>query len=155
MSDEMQPISFKVEGELPPKKSSGPSMWGNQTDAERLIALRREVLGAVTSSPFTGPVRLTLTIHVGDQAPVVTNAGKNGFGDLDNFVGGVCDGLMAADPSAKPHGLFDQPENADVDPKKKIAIRDDQQVMEIHARKRIAPGNHCWYEVELEPLTEE
>ena len=97
-------------------------MWGNQTDAERLIALRREVLGAVTSSPFTGPVRLTLTIHVGDQAPVVTNAGKNGFGDLDNFVGGVCDGLMAADPSAKPHGLFDQPENTDVDPKKKIAM---------------------------------
>ena len=155
MSDEMQPISFKVEGELPPKKSGAKSMWGNRTDTERLIVLRRAALGAVASAPFTGPVRLSLSIHVGDQASVVTNAGKNGFGDLDNFVGGVCDGLMAADPSAEPHELFDQPQNADVDPTKKIAFWDDQQVMEIHARTRIAPGNHCWYEVGLEPLTEE
>ena len=150
MSDEMQPLSFKVEGKLPPKKSG----WGNLTDAERLIALRREALGAVTSSPFTGPVRLSLSIHVGDQAPVVTDAGEKGFGDLDNFVSGVCDGLMAADPNAGIHELFDRPENADVDPTKKIAFRDDQQIMEIHARKRIAPGTHCRYEVGLESLKE-
>ena len=150
MSDETQPISFRVEGELPPKKSG----WGNPTDAGRLIALRREALGAVTSSPFSGPVRLSLSIHVGDQALVVTKVGEKGFGDLDNFVSGVCDGLMAADPNAGIHELFDRPENADVDPTKKIAFRDDQQVMEIHARKRITPGDHCWYEVGLEPLKE-
>ena len=151
MSDEMQPISFKVEGELPPKKSG----WGNPTDTEpkRLLALRRRALKAVRSA-FTGPVRLSLSVHVGDQASEVTDAGEKGFGDLDNFVSGVCDGLMAADPNAGIHELFDRPENADVDPTKKIAFRDDQQVMEIHARKRITPGNHCWYEVGLEPLKE-
>ena len=136
------------------RKAAARRCGGNEENAERLIALRREALGAVTSPPFTGPVRLSLSIHVGDQASVVTEAGEKGFGDLDNFVGGVCDGLMAADPSAKTHELFDRRENADVDPEKKIAFWDDQQVMEIHARKRIAPGNHCWYEVGLEPLKE-
>ena len=150
----MQPVSFKVTGELPPKKGGALSMWGQPTSTEpkRLLALRRKALEALNSSPFTGPVRLTLSIHVGDQAPVFTNAGKNGFGDLDTFVSGVCDGLMAAHPSAKINPLFRKAENADIHPTKVIAIRDDQQVMEINAKKSITPGSHCWYEVGLEQL---
>ena len=132
-------------------------MWGKRTDTEpkRLLALRRKALEALNSSPFTGPIRLTLSIHVGDQAPVFANAGKNGFGDLDTFVAGVCDGLMAAHPNSGINPLFDEPENADIHPSKVIAIRDDQQVMEISAKKRIDPGNHCWYEVGLEHLEKE
>ena len=148
----MRRISFKVKGELPPKKGGDLSMWGKPIEAKRLLALRRKALETLNSSPFTGPVRLTLSIHVGDQTPVFTNAGKNGFGDLDTFVSGVCDGLMAAHPRAKIHDLFTRPENANIHPTKKIAIGDDQQVVEINAKKRIVPGNHCWYEVGLEHL---
>lgn len=150
----MQKVSFKVTGNLPPKKGGDLSMWGKSTDTEpkRLLALRRKALQALNSSPFTEPIRLTLSIHVGDGAPVFTDAGKNGFGDLDTFVSGVCDGLMAAHPRAKINPLFRKAENADVHPRKVIAIRDDQQVMEINAKKIIGPGNHCWYEVGLEQL---
>ena len=147
----MQRVSLKVTGELPPKKGGELSMWGKPLEAKRLLALRRKALEALTS-PFTGPVRLTLSIHVGDRAPVFAHAGKNGFGDLDTFVSGVCDGLMAAHRSAKIDPLFLKAENADIHPRKVIAIRDDQQVMEIDAKKRIGPGNHCWYEVGLEQL---
>lgn len=148
----MQRVSFQVTGELPPKKGGDLSMWGKRIEAKRLLALRRKALEALNSSPFTGPIRLTLSIHVGDQAPVFTKAGTNGFGDLDTFVSGVCDGLMAAHSSARIHPLFDEVENADIHPTKVIAIPDDQQVMEINAKKRIGRGNHCWYEVGLEHL---
>ena len=72
----MRRISFKVKGELPPKKGGDLSMWGKPIEAKRLLALRRKALETLNSSPFTGPVRLTLSIHVGDQAPVFTNAGN-------------------------------------------------------------------------------
>jgi len=142
-----------VTGELPPKKGGELSMWGKPLEAKRLLPLRRKALEALKSNgPFTGPIRLTLSIHVGDQTLVFRNAGDNGFGDLDTFVSGVCDGLMAAHPSAKRDPLFDEPENADIHPRKVIAIPDDQQVMEIAAQKRIVRGNRCWYEVGLEQL---
>ena len=150
----MGTIRFEVHGELPPKKDGASSMWGKRTDTEpkRLIALRRAALEKLKSSPFTGNIRLTLRVHVGCRAPVFADAGEKGFGDLDNFVSGVCDGLMAADRRAKIHPLFCESKNADVHPTKKIAIWDDQQVIEINAKKCIRPGNHCWYEIGLEEL---
>ena len=149
----MQRVSFKVTGELPPKKGGELSMWGKPLEAKRLLPLRRKALEALKSNrPFTGPIRLTLSIHVGEQAPEVTNAGKYGFGDLDTFVSGVCDGLMAAHPNANLDPLFAKAENADIHPKRVIAIWDDQQVIEITAKKRVVPGSQCSYEVGLEQL---
>lgn len=53
----MQKVSFKVTGNLPPKKGGDLSMWGKSTDTEpkRLLALRRKALEALNSSPFTEP----------------------------------------------------------------------------------------------------
>ena len=120
-------------------------MWGNGTEASRLIALRKAALNALgPNSPFAQNIRLTLRVQVGRP-----RGGENP-GDLDNFVTGVCDGLMAADPRATIHPLFEKQENADVDPSKTIAIRDDQHVVEINASKTVGPGTHCRYEVTLE-----
>ncbi|MDE2660162.1 MAG: hypothetical protein OXI45_08120 [Acidobacteriota bacterium] len=134
-----------MNGELPPKKGAAISMWGNGTEASRLIALRKAALHALgPNRPFAQNIRLTLRVSVGRP-----RGGENP-GDLDNFVTGVCDGLMAADPRATVHPLFGKEENADVDPSKTIAIRDDQHVVEINASKTVGPGTHCRYEVTLE-----
>ena len=141
----MRKFRFQVEGELPPKKGGALSMWGTATEAPRLIALREAALGKLGSGrPFSQNIRLTLRVHVGRPKASVNP------GDLDSFVAGVCDGLMAADRRAKIHSLFSQPRNADVHPHKTIAIWDDQHVVEINATKCEGPGNRPWYEVTLE-----
>ena len=152
----MRPIQFEVHGKLPPKKDGAKSMWGKHTDTEpkRLIALRRGALKALGSQPpFAKGIRLALRVHVGRQAPVSVNAGAKGFGDLDNFVAGVCDGLMAAHENVRKedwHPLFHEPENSDVVPTETIAYEDDSNVVKIDAEKIVGPGDHCYYEIELE-----
>ena len=39
---EMRRIHFRVDNESPPKKSGAKSMWGNEIQAERLVALRKK-----------------------------------------------------------------------------------------------------------------
>ena len=104
----MGPIQFKVCG-LPPKKHrKNGSMW--RTDAEKLIVLRKAALGAIEAlgqpdfikgEPYFKEgekIRLTLCVHVESQKE--PESGEPGSGDLDNFVSGVCDGLMKAHTNA-------------------------------------------------------
>ena len=148
----MRRIQFQVDDQLPPKKHGRKSMWNRKTEAGRLIVLREKALHKMRSQPlFTGNIRLTLNVHVGCQARVVVKAGEKGFGDLDNFVSGVCDGLMVADPKVIPDPSL-WPEDSAVYPTATIAIEDDVQVAEIVAKKCIGPGAHCWYEIELKEV---
>ena len=91
---DMEPIQFKVCG-LPPKKhGKNGSMWGNATEAKKLIALRKAAFDELGSQPLTGKIRLTLTVHAGVKdfdkldRDARAKAVKN-VGDLDNFVAGV------------------------------------------------------------------
>ena len=149
----MDRIKFAIEGELPPKKRGKKSMWGHHTEAPRLLALRTEAAKAFDSrGPFSGSIRLTLRIEIGREDQ--RKAGDQGTGDLDSFITGVFDGLMAAHPNllaAKTwHTCF--PENSAADPCKAIAYKDDQQVKEIHASVVDSKRNESRYEVELEDL---
>ncbi len=139
----MRHISFRVNGILPPKKDGANSMWGKEIDAPRLIALRRKALKALGGeSPFSREIRLKMRIYVG-------NSNTRGVGDLDNFITGICDGLMAADQRSKIHPLFVKPENLEVCPSNTIAISDDSQVIEICAEKLVGDYAEEWYEVEI------
>lgn len=135
-------IWFRVENQLPPKKDGAKSMWDKPIEAKRLIVLRRNALEALGSQPpFTKGIRLTLRVGV--------RSGNNqNPGDLDNFITGVCDGLMAAHRLAKIDPIFCKSENLTVYPSRTIAILDDSQVMKIDAEKRVGPGD--WYEIEVE-----
>ena len=136
-------IGFRVEGELPPKKDGASSMWGKEAEAPRLVALRLKALEALGNKPpFSQEIRLKASIHLGSSNARAT-------GDLDNFVSGICDGLMRADPRAKLDPLFCKPDNAAIHPRKPIAIRDDSQMIEIHAHKLVGESADDWYEVEL------
>ena len=148
----MRRIQFQVDDQLPPKKHGRKSMWNRKTEAGRLIVLREKALHKMRCQPlFTGNIRLTLNVHVGCQARVVVKAGEKGFGDLDNFVSGVCDGLMAAHPNVIPDPSL-WPEESDIHPTKPIAFLDDAKITEINAKKCIDPGKRCWYEIGLEEL---
>lgn len=140
----MRSIRLRVENELPPKKDGATSMWGKPTEARRLIALRTAALEAIGDQlPFGREIRLTLRVHVGPR-------NDRRSGDLDNFVTGVCDGLMAGDPRSSVHPSFEEFENSAVHPSKTIAIVDDSQVMKVDAEKLAGFGDDYWYEIELD-----
>ena len=135
-------------------------MWGKPTEAEKLIALRRAALEAFRCQDwFKRDIRLLLKLHV--CIPEWDTLGTDArcqalqkLGDLDNFVSGVCDGLMGLGkyphPSQKLAEVFR--ENKDVHPLKAIAYEDDSQIMEIYAKRMVNrdPKEECWYEVTLE-----
>lgn len=152
--------SFQVDG-LPPNKAggSGNSMWSDDEQACRLIALRREALGAL-DAPLSGDVRLTLKVHLrlpdwGTRETAKRYEALKSIGDLDNFIGGVCDGLMGLgkhpDPKQKLASVFCDAENEAICPKKMIAYEDDSQISEIVATRIVHSANPR-YEVGLEEL---
>ncbi|MDE2937530.1 MAG: RusA family crossover junction endodeoxyribonuclease [Chloroflexota bacterium] len=139
----MRSISFRVENELPPKKDGGNSMWNKPTEARRLVALRHHALEALGSAPpFSQDIRLAVTVCVGSSNTKST-------GDLDNFITGICDGLMQAHSQTTLHTLFSQYENTQTHPRNTVAIDDDSQIVEIHARKLVGNPEDVWYEVEI------
>ena len=93
-------------------------------------------------SPLNRNICLNLCVHV--------DHGDDQTADLDNFVGGVCDGLGAAPKNVKClHPSFLKGENLDVHPRKRIAIYDDSRVVKIYAEKVVESGE-SWYEIEAE-----
>ena len=127
----MRRIEFEVKDQskdlLPPKKRPR-----SQIQKERLIALRKEALGALrsqSSEPFENNVRLAVSVHVGFAQE--QKSGNRGSGDLDNFVAGVCDGLKKAESE-------------------EYVISDDSKVVKINAEKSVGPDNYSWYAIVLE-----
>ena len=136
-------FQFFVSG-LPPKKDGAQSMWGKPLEAKRLVELRQGALKAIQGyPPLQSNIKLTLKIHVG---PV----NDRSIGDLDTFVTGVCDGLMAAAPRGKLDPIWDDAKLKHIHPSKTIAIVDDSQVISIQAEKIIGDTEQPWYEVILE-----
>ena len=132
-------IEFTVKG-VPPKKDGASSMWGKGAEVPRLKELRKAARSALGEQrPLSGPVRLTLRVYA-DQA----------VGDLDNFITGVCDGLMAAHPGVfvDPVIWGDLPESAR--PRVAIAFDDDSVVSSIHAERLVPDAESPRYDVELE-----
>ena len=143
---------------LPPKKHGEESMWGHSTEVPRLIALRKAARrGFGQQEPFAREIRVRLTLCVYVGSGHEEKSGKQGSGDLDNFITGVCDGLMAAHENlltAKSwHEDFDTADPA-IHPRVSIAYEDDSQIREICAKKVVDPtlGDSCWYKVKLEEV---
>ncbi|MBX3004463.1 MAG: hypothetical protein KF821_01385 [Anaerolineales bacterium] len=132
-------IEFTVEG-LPPKKYGANSMWRKATEIPRLIALREKAYEALGGhSSFTGRLKLTLILY----------SDSNTNGDLDNFITGICDGLMAADGKT-PIDEISWPVNSPIHPSKKLIYFDDRDIYEIIAARRPSDGNGNHYYIKLE-----
>jgi hypothetical protein len=136
-------VEFTVRG-LPPKKDGAGSMWGKPTEIPRIRALRRaawEALGG--TGPFKTTISLELELHV-PAAEIVA------IGDLDNFVTGVCDGLMAANGNRWRDHLYPGLTWEGIQPSGAVAIEDDGNVVSIVARKVPERTGEAWYEVRLD-----
>jgi len=134
---------FSVDG-YPPKKDGASSMWGKDTEFKRLVELRLTTLQAMNGQkPLKSDIKLNLKIYVGQVNDKST-------GDLDNFITGICDGLMAAAKRSSLHEDWDKPEYIDIHPRNTIAIVDDSQVISIQAEKVTEEANNPHYVVTIE-----
>ena len=131
-------ISFNATG-LPPKKDGANSMWRKGHEFERLRNLRIAAVNAMNDkSPATSPIHLILRLYATPEN-----------GDLDNFITGICDGLMAAHPRTPIDIEFwsGLPELAQ--PNRSICYTDDKLISKITAERLTSDAYDPHYEVEL------
>lgn len=131
-------IRFAVLG-LPPKKDGANSMWRKSTERERLKRLRS---AAVES--MQGRQLLTKPIHL-----IVRLYAEPHDGDLDNFITGICDGLMAVQqrtPIAMQEWDDIAPAAAPIHP---IVYRDDKLIARITAERMPPIDGTKRYEIEI------
>ena len=136
----MVKISFTV-NELPPKKDGANSMWRKGSELARLKALRKVAIEAMRGQPLVDDQAIHLIVHV---------YAEPFKGDLDNFITGICDGLIAAHPRTPidHKEWLDLPEAAR--PHRPICYSNDSLINSI-AAKRLPPdekGEHYYVDLE-------
>jgi hypothetical protein len=125
---------------LPPKKDGANSMWGKSVEKPRIVCLRRALRDQLGDNLFKREVSLELELRIPD---------KDLFriGDLDNFVSGGCDAMMAANGSYWRSHTHSEPEWRGIQPNEAIALEDDSKIISIVARKiRVSdqtPSSYC------------
>lgn len=132
-------VSFMVTG-LPPKKDGANSMWRKGSEFERLKNLRIAAVQAMGGqSPATSMIHLHLRLYAAPEN-----------GDLDNFITGICDGLMAVHPRTPIDIEFwsSLPELAQ--PNRNICYTDDKLIAKITAERLTSDAYDQHYKVELE-----
>jgi hypothetical protein len=144
MKSSKKRIVLRVDGDVPPKKDGANSMWAKRPEVSRLMLLRKAALEAMEGArPFRKNISIKLEIHCSMERLA-------GVGDLDNFVSGVCDGLMAAGPRIGRDTRWMADELASINPELAIAIEDDSEVCSIMAMKETSHDGSMWYRVILE-----
>lgn len=131
-------ISFTVAG-LPPKKNGANSMWRKSGEQPRLIALRKAAAEAMgMQAPSTSRLHLKISIYANSRV-----------GDLDNFITGICDGLMAAHERTDIDKAIWETVTEAARPNHPIAFLDDQYVTKIEAERFRLDSTTPYYQVEL------
>ena len=148
-------IEFTVQN-IPPKKDGANSMWSKDSEAPRIIALRKaafdEMQKAGIYEPFQSPVRLEFTLFA--ALSHFSYESGNYIGDLDTFITGICDGLQAAHKNVQSaHPLFQSLQNSVMDFRHDLLIKNDAQVVSITAKKvPIDNQQQPFYKVIVEPV---
>jgi Holliday junction resolvase RusA-like endonuclease len=137
---------FKVEGIVPPRNVKSKSMWNDPTEVPRLIEFRKNAYDALNESlPLTEGITLSIKIHLPRD--------YNKPGDLDNFIKGICDGLMKCPnhPKLKLDETFEKTEHAKIYPKTFAMIEDDEKIVKITATKTVDEDiEEPFYEITIE-----
>ena len=136
----------RIEG-LPPKKDGSKSFWHKwnqkeKVEIDRLITLRRTVYGRLNGQkPLTKDIRLRVCVHTGRY-------GLEEAGDLDNSLGGICDGLTSHCCDTIHCNPWNDASYADIHPRKALAVANDKAIVSIDAMS-IASEGEPWYSIEL------
>ena len=153
----MRRVQFKVEGHLPPKKGGVSSMWNKKASGaqkKKLVVLRDAAAAEMKSCAYDSPLEKGIDIRLSLRVYVRRRKEGENAGDLDNFITGVCDGLVAAKTGTVPDCCFFDKRDDAHDPGKPIVFEDDSQVREICA-ERVVHNGRDGYSVELRELEPE
>lgn len=132
-------IKFSVDGK-PPKKSTGPSLWSeNSNQTELVVNLRQKAFEASQKQGFDthfhGPVKLELTVYAPN---ILERKDRHDYlGDLDALVGGVFESLQPApknNPELQIHPTLKNVK--DIGSDVPIIVADDAQITTTIAKKR-------------------
>lgn len=132
-------IRISVMG-LPPKKDGANSMWRKKSEINRLKDLRNAANQAMgTNTLARHSIGLNIELHA-----------LPGDGDLDNFITGICDSLMAVHPRTP----WNDTDWSDVDhlikPDRPIVYENDALVTAIHAERFTPEDGVRRYEIVLD-----
>ena len=133
-------LRIKIQGELPPKKDGANSMWRKPVEVRRLLVLRRAVANALDAErPPQEPLELRLRVWADRSA-----------GDLDNFVTGICDGLMAAHRSVVVRAADWDGVPAAALPDQALVVSDDSLIDRVVAERLPPRAGGPAYELEIQ-----
>lgn len=142
-------IKIRVDGQIPPKKDGASSMWRKPSSIPLLRALRSAACQEMAGRPpYDEPVKLSLRICLPENDKTSLYARRK-YGDLDNFITGICDALQAS-AGFDPIAWEDLAESAR--PDCAIAFTDDSWVTSIEASLLDDDGSAPWYEVVVAPI---
>jgi hypothetical protein len=116
--------------DIPPKKDGANSMWGKDTEVERIISLRKKAFEAMQNQGLSC-IRSRVTLGLSLYVPSYQ---LEGIGDLDNFIGGVCDGLQKANARTGLHKRFHDLVQEKIHPGYSL-LENDSRIMSIVAKK--------------------
>ena len=148
-------IKFSVEGK-PPKKSTGPSLWSeNSNQTELVINLRQKAFEASQKEGFDthfhGPVKLELTVYAPN---ILERKDRHDYlGDLDALVGGVFESLQPApknNPELQIHPALKNVK--DIGSDVPIIVSDDAQIATSITKKRKNPKSFYTVLIEVDDL---
>lgn len=134
---------FKVQGK-PPKKDGANSMWNKDSEIPQLIELRKQAYEVFKEEKKVLSKNISLKVEI-----FLTKNSQN-IGDLDNFITGICDGLMKAHGNAKTE-KYDQEAADEIKSHKFNLIEDDYKITQINAKKNVSPelkSEHYIVEIE-------
>ena len=115
-------------------------MWRKRSELQHLIALRKAAAEAMQGIPLIqSEITMNICIYADPHQ-----------GDLDNFITGICDGLMAAHRRTPVDLLawMDLPEEAR--PDHPICFQDDVLIQLVTAERKEPDARGSRYIVELE-----
>jgi hypothetical protein len=141
----MKPYLIQHVDGLPPKKNEAKSMWNDVKRLAPVIRLRRAARQVFENNgPLTDELALALTLRI--------NRKCYNRGDLDNYIGGICDALMATRcTDAQLCGEWNRAELVDIHPRFPIAYQDDRQISSISVVIEQIDDDSS-YSVELRPM---
>ena len=125
---------------LPPKKDGANSMWRKGVEMKRLKTLRLVAYQEFNNhSMIESPIHLTLRVYSLPRQ-----------GDLDNFITGICDGLMAIHPLTPIDATDWEDLPLEARPHNKLVFKDDALIDRIEAQRFPPDGPEPRYQIELD-----
>lgn len=145
-------MEFEVENCPPPKFRTGERLWNDDKETKNVMRLREKAFEVYQNKlSMSGDVKLTIEISI----PEKHRNDHLKAGDLDNFIKGICDSISKRLPADDTFNLHD---DYSADEYKHLwlgrfgVIEDDEQIIEIHAKKEFGVSEVWFYRIRIEEI---